>query len=238
MIKTKWTWFAGLALAALAAGGCAALKSPESQAALQAETQKFVGTAGLSERVGALEERADGMEERQKLSYAFTWLTAEKNGISETDARDWLAGRTSPSGGDGETVPADVDAVDFSRLQWEFGGVDGSRAALSSPRLSGLHAGASSISYKWETGLSGWGLSNGDAGALACFFVERKDGSIVGGKFDWVSTSRSSRPLKNVLEGYVGWSLDGVSNPAKCWFVVISENGKLRSNVIGAEWQR
>jgi len=84
-----------------------------------------------------------------------------------------------------------------------------------------------------------WGLSNGAAGAIAAVFVQREDGSWVGGKFDWVSTSRSSRGLENVLSGYGGWSLAGVPNPCQICFVVVENSGKRRSNVIGpATWKR
>ena len=223
-----------LALAALAAGGCAALRAPETQEQFAAQAQKLVGTDKVLQRFDAAEERA-------QLAYAFSWLMAEKQGISETQARDWLAGRSSDdseSSEDSEESPADVDDADFAQFQWKFGGVDGSKAKLSSPRISGLKVGASSISYKWDKDLSAWGLAKDQATALACWFVEKEDGSIVGGKFEWIATSRRTRSLDNVLTGYGGWKLDGVPNPCRCWFVVVSEDGKLRSNVVGAEWKR
>ncbi len=239
MKQTKMAWLAGLVLVAAAmwGTGCSSL-TPEALEAGAAQARKLAGTAGIEERLAAVEERMAAGEERDRLAYAFTWLTAEKAGITETAARDWLAGRTAPSEDEAEEPAADVDAVEFAKLKWKFGGKDGSKAALSSPRLSGLKAGSKSISYKWEQGLSDWGLSNGDAGALACLFVERSDGEIVGGKFDWVSTSRSSRGLENIFEGYSGWTLDGVPNPAKCYFVVLSSDGRKRSNIVGAEWKR
>ena len=210
--------------------GCSSL-SPEALDGAAAQARKLAGTEGVLERLAALEEQG-------RMTYAFTWLTAEKAGISETEARDWLEGKTAPDGEEEKTPAADVDAVEFALVEWTLGGVDGSRAALSSPRISGLKAGAKSLSYKWEEGLDDWGLSRDDAGALACFFVEREDGEIVGGKFDWVSTSRSSRGLENVFGGYGGWTLEGVGNPCKCWFVVVSKDGRKRSNVVGAEWKR
>ena len=231
MKKRNRTWMAGLAAAMALLTGCAALTSPEAQEAVAAQARKLAGTDGLEARLAAIEEQS-------RLTYAFTWLSAEKAGITETAARDFLAGRTAPADDEAEEPAADVDAIDFASLQWKFGGFDGAKAKLDSPRLSGLKAGSKSISYKWETGLSCWGLSNGDAGALACFFVEREDDSVVGGKFDWVSTSRATRNLTNVFEGYGGWSLDGVPNPAKCYFVVVSKDGRKRSNIVGAEWKR
>ena len=233
MKRLKMAWLAGLVLAAWFTGGCAALKSPETQEAIVQQAQKLVGTDQVLQRF-------DAAEERQQLTYAFAWLTAEKAGITETQARDWLAGRGQ--GGDGDARDEEdakaVDAVEFSSLRWEFGGVDGSRAKLSTPRISGLKASASGISYKWDANLSSWGLATDQAEAMACWFVEKEDGSIVGGKFEWIATSRRTRSLENVLTGYGGWKLDGVPNPCRCWFVVVSKDGKLRSNVVGTEWKR
>lgn len=225
-----------LAVAVLLSTGCGTLRklwtSDETQAAIAADVQKLAGTDKLAAKF-------DAAEERQQLSYAFLVLSAQKAGITETDARDFLAGRSAPAQDD--TTPdadPDADAIDFACLSWKFGGVDGSKAKLDSPRISGLTAGSKSLSYKWDKGLSAWGLANDDASALACLFVEREDGSIVGGKFDWVSTSRSSRDLENVYDGYSGWTLDGVPNPCKCYFLVLSRDARKRSNILAAEWKR
>jgi len=233
MKKINRSIFALAVLAfAFAFAGCAAFRSPEAQAELAKQARRIVGTDELSAKFDAAEERAD-------LAFAFAALTAEKNGISETDARDYLAGRTRPDEGEeGEDVPADVDAIDFASLAWKFGGVDGSKAKLSSPRISGLKASANGISYKWDVGMSGWGLAHDQTGALVCWFVEKEDGSIVGGKFDWISTSRTTRDFKNINTGYQGWNLDGVPNPCKAYMVVITEDCRKRSNVIGTEWKR
>ena len=234
MKRMKMAWLAGLVLAAWFAGGCAALKSPETQEAIVQQAQKLVGTDQVLQRFDAAEERA-------ALTYAFSWLAAEKQGITETQARDWLAGHGGGVDEDAQDEQAaqDVDAVEFASLQWKFGGVDGSKAKLSGPRISGLKASANGISYKWDTGLSAWGLADDDSdNAFACWFVTREDGSIVGGKIDWISTSRKTRDFKNVNSGYQGWTLDGVPNPCAAYFVVISRDGRKRSNVVGTEWQR
>lgn len=95
------------------------------------------------------------------------------------------------------------------------------------------------MSYRW-TGptLRSWGLSDGNAGALACFFVQRADGRWVGGKFDWISTSRTTRGFENIRARYRGWTLSGVPNPCPCAFVIVSSNGKKRTNVIAGTWRR
>ena len=129
-----------------------------------------------------------------------------------------------------------IDAVDYSLLRWEYGGFNGSRATLDSPRLSNLTLrNGNRIHYRWDVGLDGWGLGRADAGALACVFFDR-NGKWVGGKFDWVSTSRSDRELKHV-QSYSNWPSSGITLPwgGKVAYVVVSPDGKRRSNVVVSE---
>lgn len=133
------------------------------------------------------------------------------------------------------TPSATVDQLDYAILRWQYGGVNASGAKLDSPRLSSLSCNGRSVFYRWEVGMSGWGLGNGDAGAICAVFFER-DGKWIGGKFDWVSVSRSNRELKHV-ESYSNWPSSGIKLPwrGKVAFVVVSADGKRRSNVLVAE---
>lgn len=135
-----------------------------------------------------------------------------------------------------ETPPATGgDAMDYALLRWQYGGVNASGAKLDSPRLSSLSCNGRSVSYRWEVGMSGWGLSNGDAGAICAIFFER-DGQWIGGKFDWISVSRTNRELKHV-ESYSNWVSSGIKLPwrGRVAFVVVSADGRRRSNVLVAE---
>lgn len=135
-----------------------------------------------------------------------------------------------------ETPPATGgDAMDYALLRWQYGGVNASGAKFDSPRLSGLSCNGRSVSYRWDVGMAGWGLGNGDAGAICCVFFER-DGQWIGGKFDWVSVSRTNRELKHV-ESYSNWPSSGIKLPwrGKVAFVVVSADGRRRSNVVIAE---
>ena len=185
------------------------------------------------------------------------------NGIGEDDierldelARVWIdrieaaqtqpTPPTQPAGGTIETPPtpqpeepttlgAAVDALDYSLLQWRYGGKNCAGAKLDAPRLSSLRSNGSKLSYRWDVGLKAWGLSDGDAGAICAVFFER-DGKWAGGKFDWVSTSRSNRELKHV-ESYSNWPASGIKLPwrGKVAYVVVSADGRRRSNVLVAE---
>jgi hypothetical protein len=202
---------------------------------IASQVRKLTG----AERLESLEDRVSALADQQQLIYGYAASLAAAQGITPTAARDWVSEQDGAEEEMEAVEPAEeVDAIEFGKLQWSFGGVKGGKAELSSPRLSELKASATSISYTWDVGLAGWGLAHSEAGALCCWFVEKENGEIVGGKFDWVSTSRRTRSLENVLDGYKGWSLDGVPNPTKCFLVVISSDGRKRSNVVGAEWKR
>ena len=211
-----------------------------SEAAIAADVQRIAGTDAIAANTAGLADRVGVLEDQARLTYGLVGAIARAQGITATDARDWAAAQ-DPAPPEEEEKPADADnpdAVDFGKLAWKVGGKDCHGAKLDSPRLSRLKASAKGISYKWDTGLSGWGLSNAEAGALACLFVERSDGAIVGGKFDWVSTSRASRGFENIFAGYNGWSLEGVPNPCRIYYVVVSSDGRKRSNIVSAEWKR
>ena len=158
-----------------------------------------------------------------------------RNAVDEY--RDWRDSQTNAP-----AVPPgaqDADEAEYSAFTWAYGGFDGSRAALSEPRIASLRMdGMSGLSYRWAgPDLSVWGLGHTDAGALACLFVRRSDGSWIGGKFDWISSSRTTRDFKN-LGGYNGWTLAGIPNPCRAAFVIVSADGRRRSNVITADWRR
>lgn len=162
------------------------------------------------------------------------------SGSAETESPSIESPSATPSGSADDPSPqtnqaaeASPDGVAFSSLSWRFGGFNGAGAALSTPRIASLSAKASGLSFKWQTGLSSWGLANDDASAIAALFVQTPDASWIGGKFDWISTSRSTRDFKNIYSGYNGWSLSGLENPCPACFVVVSKDGKKRSNVLG-----
>lgn len=133
------------------------------------------------------------------------------------------------------------DQVPFGSLSWTYGGFRGSAAAKTSASISGLRASAGSMSYHWSSGgCETLGASSRDDynSTIACFFVQKEDGRWVGGKFDFISTSRTSRGFENIYGGYGGWTLAGVPNPCPCAFVIVSSNGKKRTNVISGTWHR
>ncbi|MBQ6925555.1 MAG: hypothetical protein IJQ73_13020 [Kiritimatiellae bacterium] len=141
----------------------------------------------------------------------------------------------SETSGEAETsaaAPA-ADAVNFAALKWCWGAFDGSKAAEDAgARIGSLKVSASGLSYKWEKGgCERLGASSAsDASCLACLFCF--DGSAWrGGKFEWVSTSRTTRDMKNVESGYEGWDAAAFRSAKAYAFVIVSKDGRKRTNV-------
>ena len=147
--------------------------------------------------------------------------------VGNPDTLPTVAGNATDDAG------AEADAVEFAALDWCWGGFDGSKAK----RADGCEIGALKVttiglSYKWARGgCEALGAASAtDAACLACLFV-RVGGAWRGGKFDWISTSRNSRDFKNIREGYNGWRGDAIERAEAFAFVIISKDGRKRSNV-------
>lgn len=131
------------------------------------------------------------------------------------------------------------DQVAFSSLNWVYGGFNGSGASHDQVSIRNLKMNASGLSYAYTTDLSAWGVSFDDCNAaLICMFVKNNKGQWVGGKIDWISSSRVTRDYHNVYGHYNGWTLSDVPNPCNACIVIVHKDGKRRSNVISATWTR
>ena len=127
-----------------------------------------------------------------------------------------------------------VDEVNFSLLQWTYGSFKGGEAKLGAqPRITGLKVSSNGMSYSWKSGgCENLGASSAtDASCLACLFCYY-GGKWIGGKFDWISTSRRTRDFVNINGNYKGWSPTVFKNASAYAFVIVSKDGKSRSNVI------
>ena len=152
------------------------------------------------------------------------------SGEASTPAQAATSGEAATSGGG-------ADAAPFASLKWPWGAFDGSKAALSDKaRIKALKVTASGLSYAWESGgCEDLGASSKtDASCLACLFCF--DGSVWrGGKFEWLSTSRTSRDLKNIESGYSGWDAGAFRSAKAHAFCIVSKDGRRRTNVIVQE---
>lgn len=170
----------------------------------------------------------------RKLSLAA--LEAGAQGVGNWDGGD-LPKTSSSSSTPAATTTTETsaeDAVDFSSLNFCWGGFKGGSAKLDSKaRIYNLSVSSSGMSYKWMGGgCENIGASSStDASCLACLFC-LIDGKWQGGKFDWISTSRTTRDFANIKDGYNGWDKSAISKAKKYAFVIVSKDGKKRTNVI------
>lgn len=133
------------------------------------------------------------------------------------------------------SAPPTADAVQYSSLNWSMGGFRGAGALQHSGAVIGsLSVKSNGMSYKWVSGgcETLGATSKGDADhTLACMFYKDKAGKWQGGKFDWISTSRTTRDFKNIDSGYQGWNAAAFRSASEYAFVIVGTNGR-RTNVI------
>ena len=127
------------------------------------------------------------------------------------------------------------NTINYDELSWCWGGFNGSGAVeTSSAQISNLSVSMNGMSYSWSTGgCEQLGASNRtDASqTLACLFC-LIDGEWRGGKFDWISTHRLTRDFHNIETSYHGWDASAISKASAYRFVIVSKDGKTRTNVI------
>ena len=155
-------------------------------------------------------------------------IVSGHGGASSVDAP--TSAQQQPGGDAGDAAGPVFHSVD---IDWRFGGFDGSRAVEDpATQIEFLHTTQDGMSYQWaSSSLRPWGLDDNDAGAIAAAFYW--DGSRwVGGKFDWISTSRTTRDFKNIKDGYGGWDWAAFSGARRRAFCIVSKDGRKRTNII------
>lgn len=142
---------------------------------------------------------------------------------------------TAETGAD-TTAPAEEAATPVAgSLVFRYGGFDGSKATEDpATQIRAFKFSSSGMSYAWAKGdLGNWGLAHTDAGALACaFYWSDKEQAWIGGKFDWISSSRLTRSWENVRERYNGWDPDAFFSAKRHAFCIVSKDGRRRTNLV------
>ena len=139
------------------------------------------------------------------------------------------------------------DEVDYAAMQWLYGdGFNGSKAVKTGTQLSNLWFSNNHARWTWDINMSAWGFPQSSHMEYCAMFVRRKDGAWVGGKFDWVSSAHTAHVLHHIYPpgqdiNYRNWKTfdwSSVPNPAEAAFVVVTADGKRRSNIIKGSWAR
>ena len=120
-------------------------------------------------------------------------------------------------------------------LDFRWGGFRGG-GAVEDPatQIRDFRMDKNGMRYAWAKGdLSNWGLERTSAGALICaFYFDEKEQRWIGGKFDWISTSRLTRSWTNVREGYHGWKAGPFFAAKRRAICIVSANGRQRTNLL------
>ena len=143
-----------------------------------------------------------------------------------------VGGNEEPAVGGNEGPAVGGNEVE---LEYRYGGFKGGKAVdVPDCRISNLKISKSGMSYKWASGgCEALGAANREdySQTVACAFYW--DGrKWVGGKFDWISTSRTTRGWENVKSGYNGWDADAFFGAKRHAFCIVSKDGKKRTNLL------
>ena len=128
------------------------------------------------------------------------------------------------------------------RLVFRYGSFDGGKAAESaSARIRSLKLSSSGLSYAWESGGCedlGAASATDYSQTLACaFHWSDREQAWIGGKFDWISSSRTTRDWKNIRDRYNGWDPDAFFGSSRVAFCIVSKDGRRRTNLIEGAWK-
>lgn len=137
--------------------------------------------------------------------------TAETAGTTETTET-----AEEPS-----AAPAEMDAATGEpKISWSYGGFNGSKAKVSEEAvLKGATLKGDTLTIEWAKGdcRNIGATSKSDAGhTVACLFLANGKG----GKFEWISSDRKTRSMKNIKEGYNKWPKTALDNGGRLWFCI------------------
>jgi hypothetical protein len=128
-----------------------------------------------------------------------------------------------------------TNADKFVGLQWTYGGFRaGNPVQVFDAIITDLKVKSNGMSYRWTMGgceLLGAANVEDASQTIACLFC-LIGGKWLGGKFDWISTSRVTRDFKNIATGYHGWDACAIDKAEAYRFVILSKDGTRRTNVI------
>ncbi len=134
-----------------------------------------------------------------------------------------------------ELTPEESTQIAGSPIKISSFGHPNCSSAVEDPhvQIKNFKMSKSGMSYSWAstTKLEVWGLGYTEAGALAVAgWFDGKEWKCA--KFDWISSSRTTRDWINVNSGYNGFNPAAFFGAQKHCFFIMSSNGRKRSNII------
>ncbi len=164
---------------------------------------------------------------------AFGSFTTSQDPATPSTEESGNGGDAAESGSSNDSATAGSSSSVV--LDFRFGGFRGGKAVEDSRcRISKLKVGKDSLSIHWDTRIpDDWARDKGEKGPLIVVAAFYKSGDAwIGGKFDWIDESRSSRSLENIKGGYGGWDGAAFTSAKKHAVCVVSADGRYRSNLI------
>ena len=151
---------------------------------------------------------------------------------SSSDAAAPTPTTTQPVAAPGGATAAASDPLPPGKVAWFGTPKCGSAARVARAEIANLRVSPPGLSYKWVSGgCEALGASGaGDIGPICALGYQTAAGAWKIAKFDHISTSRTSRDYKNLQEGYNGWNWGEVSTAKSFCFVILSADGKRRTN--------
>ena len=163
-------------------------------------------------------------------------LNNENSDSTTTDPQ-----QTQPEQTPAQTTPSQPekpdDEVSYKDLDWCYGGFKGNKATLTSARIKDLNVTSKGLSYTWEKG-SCTDLDKNcthNNACCTCALFCKVNGKWVGGKFDHISTDRTTRGFENIDGAYNGWKKSSITSATAYAFVILDDGAKKRTNIIVQE---
>lgn len=183
-----------------------------------------VPAAAVDFATNAVREYLEGLEEAAKDS-----AQADSSGAAESGPPATAEGEAATS------QPREEPEAVALQLDFRYGGFKGGGAKeVPGCRIGSFRMSLDGMSYRWLSGgceaLGATSREDYDHTVACAFFWDGN--KWVGGKFDWVSTSRTYRDFENIRTGYGGWDAVSFFRATKHAFCIVSADGKKRSNLI------
>jgi len=164
------------------------------------------------------------------------WILKVVYRISTYDGSD-----SKPSGSDSTVVPEPETKPETNEVQQEalkivsFGSPNCSKATEDpNAQIKDLKIDKNGLSYRWAKGgcenLGATSKSDYNHTLAVAGYGDGK--TFKAAKFDWISTSRTSRSFENIHEHYNGFDPDAFFSAKHRCFFIMSKDGKRRTNIL------
>ena len=164
------------------------------------------------------------------------WILKVVYRISTYDGSD-----SKPVSDDSSVVPEPETKPEANEVQQEalrivsFGNPNCSKATEDpNAQIKDLKIDKNGLSYRWaKGGCENLGATSKSDYSQTLAIAGYGDGKTFKvGKFDWISTSRTTRSFENIYDGYNGFdAAEFFKSPRRCFFIM-SKDGKRRTNIL------